>query len=87
MELLLPDYHQFITHYCFITESRGTGGLLMKVGSKRRRSKQEIEDDKVEKLVRQQAIEDKLANMKKLQEELQATQHQVASNQAASDAL
>ena len=45
----------------YFLESRGTGGLLMKVGSKRRRTKQEIADQKMEAMAKQQAIEDKLA--------------------------
>jgi hypothetical protein len=44
----------------------------MKVGSKRRRTKQQIEDDKMETLTKQQAIQDKLKTIDKLQSELQA---------------
>jgi hypothetical protein len=29
-----------------LAEARGTGSFLMKVGSKRRRTKQEVEDDR-----------------------------------------
>jgi hypothetical protein len=38
----------------------------MKVGSKRRRTKVEIEDQKLEALTKQQAIEDKLKSIDKL---------------------
>ena len=41
----------------------------MKICSKRRRGRQEIEDAKLEALSRQQAIEDKLKNLERLLEE------------------
>jgi uncharacterized protein (DUF3084 family) len=68
-------------------EARGTGSMLMKVGSKRRRTKQEIEDQKMEDLTKRQAVEDKMKAFVNLQAELQATQQQVTQNQSAADAL
>lgn len=41
----------------------------MKIGSKRRRTKQQIEDDKLESSTKQQAIEEKLALFERLQQE------------------
>jgi uncharacterized protein (DUF3084 family) len=61
--------------------------MLMKVGSKRRRTKQEIEDQKMEDLTKRQAVEDKMKAFVNLQAELQATQQQVTQNQSAADAL
>ena len=43
----------------------------MKIGSKRRRTKQEIEDQKMENLSKRQAIESKLASFAQLQRELE----------------
>jgi molecular chaperone GrpE (heat shock protein) len=57
----------------------------MKVGSKRRRTKQEIEDQKLEDRVKRQAVEDKLKTIDNLQAELQSTQQQVLDNQDAKD--
>ena len=42
-----------INHFFDFLEARGTGGMLMKVGSKRRRTKQEIRDQKEESMVKQ----------------------------------
>ena len=41
----------------------------MKIGSKRRRTKQQIEDDKLEALTKQHAIEEKLNLIARLQQE------------------
>ena len=41
----------------------------MKLGSKRRRTKQTIEDEKLEAITKAQAIEEKLALLDKLQQE------------------
>ena len=41
----------------------------MKVGSKRRRTKQEIEDDKASALAKQEAIQEKLNLIARLQQE------------------
>jgi hypothetical protein len=54
-----------LINICHI-EQRGTGSLLMKVGSKRRRTKQEIEDQKMEDEMKRQAVEDKLKTIEKL---------------------
>ena len=58
-----------ILYFCHLLESRGTGAHLMKIGSKRRRTKQQIEDDKLEALTKQQAIEEKLLLIARLQQE------------------
>ena len=50
-------------------ESRGTGAHLMKVGSKRRRTKMQIEEEKADALTKQQAIEEKLAFLETLVQE------------------
>ena len=57
----------------------------MKIGSKRRRSKQQIADEKDEAMIKQQAIDDKLAKMEKLQAELADAQQQILDNQSASE--
>lgn len=41
--------------------------MLMKVTSKRRRTKIQIEEEKVEQMMKKQAIEDKLANFERIQ--------------------
>jgi hypothetical protein len=40
--------------------------MLMKVTSKRRRTKIQIEEEKVEQMMKKQAIEDKLANFERI---------------------
>ena len=55
----------------------------MKVGSKRRRTKQEILDQKSEALIKQQAIEEKLAKYDQLQQELQEAKQKAEANSNA----
>ena len=42
----------------------------MKVGAKRRRTKQEIQDEKDEELAREQAIQDKMALFDQMQQKI-----------------
>jgi hypothetical protein len=46
----------------------------MKVGSKRRRTRQEIEDQKADDLIKNIATEEKLRNIQKLQQDLENAQ-------------
>jgi hypothetical protein len=49
-----------IDHFCFF-RSKGIGANMMKAGAKRRRTHQEIEDEKLVKAQREQEIGAKLA--------------------------
>ena len=55
----------------------------MKITSKRRRTKQEIIDEKAAALSKEQAIQDKLATIDRIQQELQITQEQAQGNNDA----
>ena len=57
----------------------------MKVGSKRRRTKQEIRDQKEESMVKQQAIEDKLAKFDQMKRELEQAKQIAEENAEASE--
>ena len=57
----------------------------MKIGSKRRRTRQEIDDDKLESATKQQALEAKLKNFERLQQENQALQQQAQENAGANE--
>jgi hypothetical protein len=52
MHALCQIYRLYLTHPLSDIETKGTGGLLMKVGSKRRRTKAEINDDKEQELMK-----------------------------------
>lgn len=59
----------------------------MKVGSKRRRTKQEILDQKNEAVVKQQAIEDKLANYEVMKQQLEEARQLAEENAGASEVV
>ena len=59
----------------------------MKIGSKRRRTKQEIEDDKLAVISKQIAIEEKLALIENLQRENAKLKSQQPSNDEATEIL
>ena len=59
----------------------------MKVGSKRRRTKQEILDQKQEAVVKQQAIEDKLANYEVMKQQLEEARQLAEENADASEVV
>ena len=59
----------------------------MKVGSKRRRTKQEIEDQKMEAIAKHQAIQDKLASYDQLKQELESFKQQAEENAEASEVI
>ena len=63
----LPHLNCCFTH-CLATN--GVGVNLLKVGAKRRRTKQEIQDEKDEELAREQAIQDKMAMFDQMQQKI-----------------
>ena len=78
-------FHFIIDPIFVVLEARGTGGLLMKVGSKRRRTKQEILDQKEESMMKQQAIEEKLAKFDQMKRELEQAKQMAEVNAEASE--
>jgi hypothetical protein len=67
--------------------SKGTGVMMLKVGSKRRRTQTQIEEEKQEAMVKQIDVEAKLASLAAMQEEVARLKVQAESNQSASDIL
>jgi hypothetical protein len=61
--------------------------MMLKVGSKRRRTTNEITEEKEEARVRQTDIETKLASLAAMQEEVARLKQQSEANQSASDIL
>lgn len=51
----------------FYTEARGSSQHLLKVGSKRRRTRAQIEDEREEALIKKQAIQEKLERLEALE--------------------
>ena len=58
--------------YCAATN--GTGYHLLKVGSKRRRTKAEIKDDQMEEMMREDHVNDVINKSKRLERELVKSQ-------------
>ena len=56
---------------------------MLKSGTKRRRTIRQITDEKAEEALRQQAIEDKLANYEKIQQELNEAKQEANNGKAA----
>ena len=55
----------------------------MKIGSKRRRTKQELEDQRNEDQIRAQALEAKWARIEKMEQELEASKEQANNFKSA----
>ena len=74
-------FHIMLTILSFLTASKGVGVNLLKVGSKRRRTQQEIQDQKEEAKLKQEGMEQKLAQINSLMqrcEELEAKNNDAA---------
>lgn len=63
--------------FYFILEGRGTGSFLMKVGSKRRRTKEEILVQRKEELEHLKSVEEHINNKVELQRKLNEAENQV----------
>ena len=61
----------------------GIGANMLKVGSKRRRTKQEVKDDDQVKLDRENEIRTKFAQLDQLQQQMEQMQQQASENRAA----
>ena len=71
----------------FHAESKGIGANMLKIGSKRRRTTTQIEDEKEEARLKQADVEAKLASMAAMQEEVARLTARAEQNQSASDIL
>ena len=60
---------------------------MLKAGIKRRRTQQQIKDQKAEEEVRQQAIEEKLAKFEKLQQDYEQVKQEAQTNEQARNIL
>ena len=54
--------------------NHGISSMLLKVGAKRRRTKEQIEDDRLAEAQRLQAVEEHIAENKALRDKLEAKQ-------------
>lgn len=70
-----------------VVESKGKSANLFKVGSKRRRTKVELEESKEEERLRQEGIDTKARQIEELTQRLQQVQQEAESNNAASRIL
>ena len=61
--------------------------MMLKVGSKRRRTQTQIEEEKQEVMVKQIDVETKLASFEAMKEDVARLKVQAESNQSASDIL
>ena len=61
--------------------------MMLKVGSKRRRTTAQIKEEKDEAVVRQTDVETKLASLAAMQEEVARLTAQAEANQSASEIL
>lgn len=66
---------------------KGTGANMLKAGIKRRRTTRQIDDEKAEAIIRQREIDEKLAKIDKIQEQLKAAQEEAAQHKAATEIL
>ena len=77
----------FLYDYCLFVASKGISANLLQAGSKRRRTKAQIEADKQAKLYEEQMIANKLANFDLLQDKVDELEQQKQEGQAASSLL
>ena len=66
-----------LVHYCII-ESTGVGVNLLKVGSKRRRTKTEIESQKEEARIKEAAIDQKIQQFEEMQQQINQMQSHIS---------
>ena len=71
----------------FIIESNGSGVNLLKIGSKRRKTQAEIEELKEEERVKEQAVQDKLAQFDRMAKQIAELQAENENNKAATNIL
>ena len=71
----------------FTIATNGNAAHLLKVGSKRRRTQAEIEQDNADEKSFREMMEDHKAQMRKLKIQLDEAEEQINSNQNAADIL
>ena len=62
---------------------KGIGANLLKVGSKRRRTKNEIEEEKQEKVLKQQKLEEDMQELADLRRRVNQAEEEAANNRGA----
>ena len=81
---LFTKENNFIFH---VLETNGTGVGLLKIGAKRRRTKQEVQEEHEEALIKEEAISQKVAQYEAMALRIQELEQQATSNQAAANIL
>ena len=66
---------------------KGVGANLLKVGSKRRRTKNEIEEEKQEEIMKQQKLQQDMEELASLRARVQDAEHRAVENVGASKLL
>ena len=81
------DLHEshFHFHNTFLisSASKGNSAFLLKVGTKRRRTRQEIQDQKEEAELKQQSVEQKLSQIDSLMQRCAELEQKAQHNEAA----
>ena len=81
--ILVAFAFRTIFSFSFLTASSGVGVNLLKIGAKRRRTKQEIEDQREAELLEKQSIQAKLAQMESLIKKCNELRQKADNNEAA----
>ena len=71
----------------FCAASHGTGHHLLKVGSKRRRTKAEVKDEQMEEMLRDEHVDDAINKSKRLERDLIKAQREAEENANAAAIL
>ena len=82
----MPDVHHPLTLISSIV-NKGVGANMLKVGSKRRRTKAEIEDEKEQEALKQQKLESDLQELANLRGRIQEAEEQANTNKAAAELM
>ena len=84
--MITYDWNELII-LIFYIESNGSGVNLLKIGAMRRKTKHEIEEEKEEARIKEEAIKDKLEMFDAMQKKITDLTTQVQSNEAAANIL
>ena len=71
--------------FSFLADQKGNGFSLLRLGTKRRRTKQEISDEKEELELKEQAVQEKLYAAETMLQKVQDLEAQVQVNQQSKD--
>lgn len=72
-----PEIAQIFQQSTSVSMSKGKSSFLMKASAKRRRTRQEIDEDKEREMMKQAEIEDKLAELEQLKQQMAEFQEKI----------